>query len=255
MHQIRVARVASLAIAVVLAPVGAMAQTTPPPAASSAPGAATDAQDDDIVVVGQNGDKTRLTADSLRDAAQAFQKYRAEFAPGTAFQFEIRNAKPSATGGLSLYLRSRKPDRAGGYETQDLPLDSQARFTLPVALVLTGDWELRTTPNRAGLQISPLLLSPGTDIADRRIGDMRLQCRVAVAFVRLSIAFRALVSAVNPCNNRSFGLYATSRKPLLGAEIPGKNIVLISKKRPNSYLVPLSNKKIANDDRLKLTYK
>lgn len=207
------------------------------------------------MVIGQNGDKTRLTADSLRDAAQAYQKYRAEFAPTASFQFEIRNADPAKIRGLTLYLRHRLRERDGSFQTRDIALDQQGRFLLPVELATTAAWELRTTPNRAGLQISPLILSPGTDIADRRMGDLRLQCRVAVAFVRLSIAFRALVSAVNPCNNRSFGIYAASRKPLLSAEIPGNSITLINPKRPNSYLIPLSNKRLANDDHLKLTYR
>ncbi|MFM9828709.1 MAG: hypothetical protein ACKVOB_08195 [Sphingomonas sp.] len=231
-------------------------QTTPPPHTStSAPASATDTPDDDIVVVGQNGDKTRLTADSLRDAAQAYEKYRAEFAPNAPFQFEIRNTDPAKTRGLTLYLRHRLRERDGSFQTRDVPLDQQGRFLLPIDLATTAAWELRTTPNRAGLQISPLILSPGTDITDRRMGDLRLQCRVTVAFARISVAFRALVSALNPCNNRSFGIYAPSRKPLLSAEIPGNNIVILNPKRPNSYLIPLSNKRVANDDRLKLTYK
>lgn len=233
--------------------VGAQAPAVVAPAQVPANAAADEASD--IVVVGQNGDKTRLTADSLRDAAQAYAANRAEFAPLAPFRFEIRNPDPAILTGLTVYLRHRKRDRDGGYQTRDLPVDALGRFTLPVELVQTGDWELRTSPNRAGLRIAPLMLSPGSEFADWRMGDLRLQCRVSVAFARISAPLRLLVAAVNPCDSRSIGFYATSRQPLLRAEIVGRDLNLLSVKRPESYLVPLSDKSVSNDDRLRLTYK
>lgn len=241
---------AAAGILALASPAAAMAQSI------SAPATAAQAESpDDIVVVGQNGDKTKLTADSLRDAAQAYVANRAEFAPDAPFQFEVRNADPAFTTGLKLYLRKRKPQRDGSYPTRDLAFDDQRRFELPTDLVVSGDWELRTTPNRAGLRISPAIFSPGTKIGDRRVGDFRLQCRVLIAFARISAPLRVLVSAFNLCNNKSVGWYEKSPKPLLRAEIPGRDIDLMSKKNPDNYRIPLGDKRIANDERLRLTYK
>lgn len=77
----------------------------------------------------------------------------------------------------------------------------------------------------------------------------------AYCVCRISAPLRVLVSAFNLCNNKSVGWYEKSPKPLLRAEIPGRDIDLMSKKNPDNYRIPLGDKRIANDERLRLTYK
>ena len=70
----------------------ALAQTAPEAPAPGASASAAGTEEDgnaDIVVIGESGNGTSLSADSLRDAARAFQRHRAEFAPLATFSFVV----------------------------------------------------------------------------------------------------------------------------------------------------------------------
>lgn len=256
-----VAAPAALIAALIIVPVSAQSGT-PAPTGTQAVGtdhadAATGDADssDDIVVVGDNGSSVRLTADSLRDAAEAYRAHRDEFAPASNLYFRVDIPAGSTRDGLLLYLRARARDADGTHAIIDLTVDDQGLFLLPIDTVITGGWELRTNRRRGGIRIRPLVLSPGSEIADRRFGDMRLQCRVSVAFARLNLFTRALAGAVNVCNNRRIRLFTRSPQPLASATVSSRSEPLQIGADGISFQVPLSDESIGNDDRLRLTYR
>lgn len=53
----------------------------------------------------------------------------------------------------------------------------------------------------------------------------------------------------------SAGWYEKLPKLLLRADIPVRNVDLMSNQTPDSYRIPLGDKRIANDERLRLTFK
>lgn len=210
---------------------------------------------DDIVVVGDNGGAYRLTGDSLRDAARAYREHRATFAPDATLYFAVEAGDGGTLDGLALYLRARQRGEDGSRAIVDLPLDNRGRFVLPPEIAASGDWDLRANRSRGGIRIRPLVLSPGSMVEDRRFGDMRLQCRVSIAFARLSLPIRLLAGAVGPCSSSRVRLYTGAPRPLSAVTItdhPGPIDV-----RPDglSYHVPLQDERIGNEARLRHIYR
>lgn len=212
-------------------------------------------QADELVVVGQNGRPFRLTADSLRDAAKAFIGSRATFAPAAILMFEIRDLSAEQRAGLGLYLFSRKSEKNGQHKSIDLAIDSENRFQLPIETLVAGDWELRANRSRGRLRIWPLVLSPDSTFENRRVGDFRSQCRVDIAFIRISAPFRVLVSTLNVCNNKGVQWFSKSRYALESAQVDGYNRSLVSPRDPTRYYrAPIADKTVSDNARLRLDY-
>lgn len=210
---------------------------------------------DDIVVVGDNGDAFRLTGDSLRDAARAYREHRATFAPDATLFFAVEAGDGGTLDDLTLYLRARRRGEDGSRGILELPLDAQGRFVLPPEIAASGDWDLRANRSRGGIRIRPLVLSPGSSIPDRRFGDMRLQCRVSVAFARLSLPIRLLAGAIGPCSSSRVRLYTRAPRPLSAVTIT--DYVAPIDVRPDglSYHVPLQDQSIGNEARMRHIYR
>lgn len=272
-----------LAVLLATAPVFASAQAPPSAAAGIEDG-------EDIVVVGQNGEPYRLTADALRDAMQAFRRGRATFAPDARLLFAVASTGRSRDT-LALALRRTKRERDGRWPTIALPIDAQGRFSIPDTVPLDGSWELSANRARGRISIRPLVLSPGTVVADdgswmlssngrarsdgragaspslrafapgdtamtgRRLGDLRLQCRVGLAFLRAPAPLRLIVDSFNVCANRRFALTLKSQRPLASATLrwPGGDRPLDT--QADSYRVPLADRTVPDAARLVLTYR
>jgi hypothetical protein len=249
-----VSLVLAAALAVQAAPA---ASATPPPAPTAQSFADVDADEgsEDIVVVGDSGSETTLSADALRDAAQAFQRHRPAFAPQARFFFRVQPSAGQSLENIDLRLRDRRRNADGGYDRIDLTLDADGMFELPVEVVLSGTWSLRTSAPAGTLRIRPQILSPGSSLYDRRFGDARLQCRVAIAFARLNIAFRALASAANPCNRRNVGLYLAAPRPIDAVMITGWTEPIEIRPDRLSFRVPLHEEAISNDARMRITFR
>jgi hypothetical protein len=210
---------------------------------------------DDIVVVGDNGGAYRLTGDSLRDAARAYREHRSTFAPDATLYFAVEAGDGGSLDGLSLYLRARRRGEDGGRAIVELPLDERGRFILPMDVMASGDWDLRANRSRGGIRIRPLVLSPGSEIADRRFGDMRLQCRVSIAFARLSLPIRLLAGAVGPCSSQRVRLFTSAPRPLSAVTITGYAAPIEVRPDGLSYHVPLQDESIGNEARLRHIYR
>ncbi len=210
---------------------------------------------DDIVVVGDNGGQFRLTGDALRDALQAFVTHRSAFAPAARLRFSVKAAGNPTLDGVQVYLRDRRRLRDGTRAILDLPLDGDGRFELPADALSLGNWDLRVAGAGGGIRIQPLVLSPGSSIADRRFGDMRLQCRVSIAFARLSLPVRMLAGAVGPCGSSSVALYTSVPQEISSVSITGYAEPIDIRPNGMSFRVPLQDDSIGNEARLRLVYR
>lgn len=202
----------------------------------------------EIIVVGDSGTETPLSADSLRDAAQAFARNRKTFAPDAQLYLWLRSEAPDAR----FFLRDRDRNPA-----DDVLLDKTGadRFALPAGLLVSGRWQLRVRGTRSVPKLQPLVLSPGSTFTDRRFGDVRLQCRVSIAFARMSFAVRALAGAIGPCASKRVALFMAAPRQIARATIdrPARDLAL--SKNLSAVRVPLHDEAIGNEARLSLTYR
>ncbi len=210
---------------------------------------------DDIVVIGDNGNAFRLTADSLRDAARAYRENRSSYAPLAQLYFAVEAGDGGPLDGLSLYLRARRRGDDGNRDVVELPLDDQRRFVLPMDVMASGGWDLRANVSRGGIRIRPLVLSPDSTIADRRFGDLRLQCRVSIAFARLSLPLRMLAGAAGVCNNGNISLLTRAPRALVDVTLSDYGDPIEISEDRIAYRVPLHDERISNEARMRHVYR
>lgn len=201
---------------------------------------------EDIVVTGLGSGGYRLTADQLRDAVRAFEQHRAEFAPQATLVWRVMPA--SEAEGLELRL-------ANGDQILPVVIDADARFTLPAAQVLTARWRLQSNAGQRQIRILPVILSPGSTQQDMRFGDARLLCRVFWAFAnnQFSVIQRAMFGAIGGCGNRRVTIWYSSEQPLATATVADQPLIV--REDGSAYSPPLHDRSIADDARLRLTYR
>ncbi len=217
--------------------------------AQAPPATTTDAaiaDGEDIIVTGMGSSGYRLTADQLRDAVRAFQQHRAAFAPQANLRWRVIPA--SEADGLEIRLVS-------GAERIDLPIDAAGEFTLPADRILSGNWRLQTNAGRRQIRIRPQTFSPGGSEANFRMGDARLMCRVYWAFANnsFSVVQRAMFGAVGGCGSRRVSIWYRSEQAIASASV-GTTALGV---RPDgsAFNPPLHDRSIANDARIRLTYR
>jgi hypothetical protein len=208
----------------------------------------TDADAGEILVVGFKN-PYKLTHKELGGALAAYQKGRMTYAPDSGLYFEVKSSGGETLTGLQLSL-------AAGDESIPVELDGQNRFVLPA--LPGGDWELKANRRRGGLIVKPLVLSPGTNEADRLLGDMRLQCEVTWAIERhhVSVFARGAFNAAGGCRSSKFAIYSRSERPLAGATVTSGAImkpIQILRDR-HLFRVPLHDKTLPHTARVRLQY-
>lgn len=214
---------------------------------SSSPAATEQARDaePEIVVTGFSK-PFKLTGKQLVRAQQAFDARRSEFAPGSQLYFKVSTQDGSGVDGVDLYLKS-------GDQILDLPLDSEARFTLPP---LAGrDWALYANRAKKALEVTPLVLSPGTAEFHRRLGDLRLQCNVqwAMSAPEISIFVRSMFAASGGCKSGKFAYYVKTSRPITGGIVSnGEREISIKLWGNKSYETPIGEKSLSNASIVKL---
>lgn len=215
----------------------------PPPAVIEA------AESDQIVVTGYSK-PYKLNGKQLATAARVFRKYRGAYAPQARLMFQVRRKTSRDLGDLRLALRSK---------TVDIPLtlDAQSRFVLPD--VIGKDWQLVANRGSGGLKIHPLVMTSGTSIDDRLLGDMRLECEVTwAAFIKPELPFllRAPAAAMNACHMANFGLYQNVERPIKTASVVagGAATPIQLGKGGSSYRYPGFDKRLPNSARVRFNH-
>lgn len=204
----------------------------------------------DIVVVGNSGKAYRLTPAQLRAAAEAFLANRGEFAPAARLVWQVIPA--SAAEGLALTLRC-------GDNPLPIEIGAKGRFVLPLDPLRSG--QCRLTSNRAkkagGIRISPLALSPGSERDDYRFGDARLSCRVGASFAlsEAGMVARGLFSAIGGCASKRIAIYFGSERPIAAVSISQWPGPVEIRKDGKAYRVPLHERGISNEARVRVSYR
>lgn len=206
-------------------------------------------QADEIVITGQPWPLT-LNAKELARAVKAHRKLRAVYAPQSQLSFEVlRGSGSRSLDGIKLTFRSKN-------EVVPVVLDANRRFTLP-ALPGKG-WKL-VANRRGGFGILPLVMSPGTNDADRLLGDLRLQCEVGWAMAKpdLPIMMRAFAGAMGGvCKGSLVPFMIWSDRAIATASVSSG-----ARTRPvdvttdrHAYRPPLHDKTLPNSARVRFRY-
>jgi hypothetical protein len=212
--------------------------------------AAEEAQDEvsEIVVVGSNSN-FKLSGKSLQNMVDAFNKGAPEFAPQSRLLFQVQSEQNDLQD-VSLSLRMDD-------DLVDIILDKNGIFSLPTLKGKPKNIQLISNRSKTSIQIKPLVYSSTYTPYSRRIGDLRLECRVLWAGYKstISIFLQAAFGVAGGCNSSQIGVYFPAPAPI-------KSIMIgdLSYDRPGTlrrdglkYRPPIYDKKIGNDAVLTLT--
>ncbi len=153
-----------------------------------------------------------------------------------------------------------------------LALTDGARRQLPVtidgdgrvvfATLPAGRWFLTAPAQSQGMHLRPIVLSSGTSVEDRRLGNLRAQCRVMVAMAKadaslLAMPLIGMFDAIGGCASKRFGFYHLVEHPLASATATGAGVTrtLRLSAKSTSYEAPLSDRTLPNEARVRLTYR
>ncbi|HEY9105178.1 MAG TPA: hypothetical protein VIN58_00765, partial [Roseateles sp.] len=136
--------------------------------------------------------REKKTLAQLFRAEALFEKYHA-LAPAAALKFKVY-ARTQAESTERLTLGLMKPEGR-----EPVPLDDEDRFVIdPAWHQLDERTELRSRLADGRVTWRPDIRTPGVPAGERRLGDLRLQCRVGFGsgVARGSTGFGALLSFV-----------------------------------------------------------
>jgi hypothetical protein len=202
----------------------------------------------DIVVTGIT-DPYVLSEKQLSGARAEFARWQPSLAPSALLSFRVGTFGGATYNGLVLTLRSGTMDIP-------IPLDERHRFILPDL----GSAKAILFANRRKHQIiiEPIILSSGTSEANRRLGDLRLQCRVSWGLERsqTSLAAQALYSATGGCAGRRVPYNVLTSWPITKAElVVNSTRAPLKIFRERMFVTPIADKKRPDDAMVILTLK
>ncbi|HZF43883.1 MAG TPA: hypothetical protein VEZ48_10790 [Sphingomonadaceae bacterium] len=192
-----------------------------------------------------------LKARQLLPALRAYRKGRGARAPGSTLFFETDPA--AARGGVTpAMLRIH----SGGM-TRPVPADSAGRFVLPADP--PDDLQITGPCHDGTLAISPLVMSPGTDAADRRLGDLRLQCAVGWAMAKQALAETTgvFMRVLGECAGTRNALANSSARPIAEAVVTHGSVTrpLPVREGGFGYSVPLGDKRLPDAARVRFRFR
>jgi hypothetical protein len=192
-----------------------------------------------------------LKARQLLPALRAYRKGRGARAPGSTLFFETDPA--AARGGVTpAMLRIHS-----GGTTRPVPADSAGRFVLPADL--PADLQITGPCHDGTLAISPLVMSPGTQPADRRLGDLRLQCAVGWAMAEQALAQTTgvFMRVLGECAGSRNAIDTNSARPIAEASIAHGSLTRPVRVEDGGlrYSVPLGDKRLPDAARVRFRFR
>jgi hypothetical protein len=203
-------------------------------------------QPEEEVLVNASKSPFLIDAKALRRAAAVFDKDRS-LAPEAPLRFRATDRAPTGEA-LRIWI-----ERGDTVET--VLIGADGLLTLP-QLAFADGARLLANRSREALTLNPEILTPGTALHARRLGDLRLQCRVELSLYihEEPIYVRALMPPVGMvCNSKNFGYYVHAGFEVESIEIGGAEAykaVRGDKSKAFSrggYAAPLGDRSI-NDD-------
>ncbi|MGB9992432.1 hypothetical protein [Pseudoduganella rhizocola] len=181
----------------------------------------------------------------------AFDDYHA-FAPNAPeVRFRLRSRVDKDTNLDDLAIRL-----SGDTVSLPLPLDENKSFALPRnEQAESEDAEIVANKPKGGIRWQPDVRTPGVPDGMRRLGDLRLECRVLIATAKKEIGFMltAFINSVllttDWCGDEKIQLATPVPKKIAGATLlhDGQRIALKIADRGKGYLPPLADKRYPDD--------
>ena len=171
-------------------------------------------QPEEEVLVNASKSPFLIDAKALRRAAAVFDKDRS-LAPEAPLRFRATDRAPTGEA-LRIWI-----ERGDTVET--VLIGADGLLTLP-QLAFADGARLLANRSREALTLNPEILTPGTALHARRLGDLRLQCRVELSLYihEEPIYVRALMPPVGMvCNSKNFGYYVHAGFEVESIEIGG----------------------------------
>ena len=246
----------SLPLILALAPALALA---PPTTATHSPeiSAAASASSEEFAEIVVDGLRSpyRLTPTQLREAIDAYAAQRAQHAPDAPLRFEVFGFRTDPTlAGVRFRLLADNGDAI------PIVLDANGRFTLPTIDYSAKLYALQADRRSGSVRVRPLILSPGSSVEDRRLGDVRLNCAVAWAMMRqtLSVVARGMVGAVGgACASGDISVFFKTDRPIASATVVAGDAVKPVPLGPDggSFRYIGYDRALPDEARIRLTYR
>lgn len=176
-------------------------------------------------------------------------------APEVRFRLYPKGKAPAdAMDGLAVRLW-------GDHTELALPLDDGYRFALPRNAAAEADnADVALNKKKSYYGWMPDVRTPGVPATMRRLGDLRLECRVLVDIAKnyLSFLFRASINTLmltsDWCGHDKFKLWTRADHPITRATlIDGeRRVALTVGKDGRTFDAPISNKLYSNDALIEL---
>ena len=201
----------------------------------------------DIIV--RNSEDVAAAGAKMRAAAIALREVRGEFAPSGTLHFRVRLLDGGEIEGLTLSLHV-------GEQIIALPIDGEGLVAVADDVSTEGDWTLAASNTTISYALRPVVLSPGTTLADRRMGDYRAQCRTFFALIgpSLSAEQRSGFESVGGCGGALFQFNVVSERQIASATLDGTTPLELSRDGAAVH-VPINDAAISNEARVRLTYR
>ncbi len=201
----------------------------------------------DVVALG-NTLSDSVAGEAMRRTRTTLASVAGDFAPDARLAFHVRPAPDLVIADLRLSII------ADGI-TVPLTLDAEGLAILPFSLADTT-WALRIEGASGRVGLRPVVMSPDTSLANRRIGDLRVQCRLLFAMAGDAMAAATLdaFNQMGGCAGQLFEFNVRSDRPIARATIDGSTPLDLVR-NGEAVRVPISDPLIGNDARLQLTYR
>lgn len=218
---------------------------------AAVPAMAQDVEPDGPDIVVTAGKPLKLSAKVLRAGQRRFAEDRATLAPEGSLRFELwRGGRRIPAGSVPIVLSDGKG--------RELPVTIDGDGRMVFATLPEGRWFLTAPAQSQGMRLRPIVLSRGTTTEDRRLGDLRMQCHVAISMgkAQASLLQKPLIGmfdALGGCESRRVQMFHMTEQPIASATAGAQALQL--SKQGNSYAAPLSDRTLGNDVRVKIAYR
>lgn len=169
-------------------------------------------EESDITVTGTHS--YALDGKTLRRIGASFRENRA-LAPNAPLAFRL-----SDSSGLAAPLLLWVED---GDERIEIPGTTSGLITLPPQAFAPGA-RLHSNRRRGAISLRPEILSPGTSVWARRMGDLRLQCALiwAIESGSAPVAAKAMFAlSGGMCKSRKIDIFLQGPETMTGGAVDG----------------------------------
>jgi hypothetical protein len=186
----------------------------------------------------------------------AFEKnhHMAPLAPEV--RFRMRGRKHSAVPAEPLALRI-----VGDVDSIPLPIDADGYFTVPrIEWAYDSNADLVLNQKKGKFRALPEVRTPGLSENVRRLGDMRLECRVKIAIGKYEAPFWvvALVNGImltsDWCSHEKIGWTIATDAKLAGATLVDGERKVELKAEGREFQVPIGDKTWPDETRIELRF-